>query len=62
MLFRMSRTSIKLIQDETFRDYEYYKKNGWFESNYYYPVKLGPLKKIAGRLFDKMAASSAKKR
>lgn len=35
MLFRMSRTSIRLMLDEGFRDYRYYKEKGWFESDYY---------------------------
>ena len=61
MIFRMIRTSIRGL-NETYRDYEYYKKNGWFESNYYYPVQLGPLKKLMGRLFDKIATLKAKKR
>jgi multimeric flavodoxin WrbA len=52
MIFRMSRTSIKLLLDEGWRDYTYYKKNGWFESDYYYPVQLNPLKKIAAHCFD----------
>ncbi|NHJ22674.1 MAG: flavodoxin family protein [Candidatus Lokiarchaeota archaeon] len=61
-MFRITRTSMKLAQNETFRDYEYYKKNGWFESNYYHPVQLGPFKKTMGKLFDKIAASVVHKR
>lgn len=52
MMFRMSRTSIKTMLDDKSRDYRYYNEQGWFESNYYYPVSLGPLKKTAGRVFD----------
>jgi hypothetical protein len=52
MIFRMARTSIPLLLDESWRDYTYYKKNGWFESDYYYPVQLNPLKKLAGIFFD----------
>jgi multimeric flavodoxin WrbA len=51
MLFRFSRTSIKHI-DQTFRDYQYYKEKGWFESDYYFTAALGPIKKLAGNLFD----------
>jgi len=54
MIFRMSRTSIKLLLDENWRDYTYYKNNGWFGSNYYYPAHLNPVKKMAGHLFDFM--------
>jgi multimeric flavodoxin WrbA len=51
MLFRFSRTSIKHI-DQNFRDYQYYREKGWFEADYYYPTSLGPIKKLAGNLFD----------
>ncbi len=27
-------------------------EKGWFHSDYYYPVKLNPIKQIMGRLFD----------
>lgn len=32
---------------ESYReDYKYWKEKGWFESDYYYPIKLGGLKKL----------------
>jgi hypothetical protein len=46
--------------NENFRDYTYYKENGWFESDYYYPVKIGPFKKLMGKFFDMMATKRAK--
>jgi len=52
MIFRMSRTSINLLLDASSKDYRYFKKNGWFESDYYYPVQLNLFKKISGSLFD----------
>jgi multimeric flavodoxin WrbA len=52
LIFRMARTSIKVLLDESKRDFTYFNKNGWFESDYYYSTKLGPLKKIAGIFFD----------
>jgi multimeric flavodoxin WrbA len=52
MIFRMSRTSVKLLLNEKWRDYNFYFKKGWFESDYYYPVKLNSLKKLAGKFFD----------
>ena len=60
MIFRWGRTSIKLMLNENFRDYTYYMKKGWFESDYFYPVKLNPLKKLTGRYFDIMAARTAR--
>ena len=62
MIFRMSRTSAKLMLNEDYRDFTYYKKKGWFESDYYYPIKLNPLKKLTGRLFDNMATRSVRSR
>ena len=56
MIFRMSRTSIKLLLDENWRDYTYYEKNGWFESDYYYQTTLNPFKKLTGKIFDVMFA------
>jgi multimeric flavodoxin WrbA len=52
MVFRMARTSMKLLLNESWRDYTYYTNNGWFESDYYYPTQLNPLKKLAGKFFD----------
>lgn len=52
MIFRMSRKRIRTILDENYRDYNYYKDHGWFESDFYYPVHLNPIKKMVGRLFD----------
>ena len=62
MGFRMGRTSMRLELDETSRDYTYYREKGWFESDYYYPTRLGPLKKVAGRLFESIQARRTKKR
>jgi multimeric flavodoxin WrbA len=62
MLFRMSRTSIKGMLDDTFCDFRHYKEHGWFEDEYYYPVSLGLLKKTAGSLFDVIGRRLAKQR
>ncbi len=50
--FRMGRTTVRLELDEHDRDYQYYRDKGWFESDYYYPVHLGALKRAAGRLAE----------
>ncbi len=55
MIFRTARTNIKLMLNEDWRDYTYYREKGWFESDFFYPVRLNPLKKLAGRFFDGMA-------
>jgi hypothetical protein len=54
MMFRMARTSVKLLLDESWRDYTYYKNNGWFGSNYYYPTQLNPIKQSIANFFDFM--------
>ena len=55
MAFRMGRTSIKNLLDERSRDFRYYRDNGWFESGYYYPARLGPIKRMAGKIFEIIA-------
>ena len=55
-LFRMARSSMRIMLNENNRDYAYYRDNGWFESDYYYPVKLNPVKRLTGQLFDKRVA------
>jgi hypothetical protein len=54
MGFRMARTSLKSV-DTSFKDYQYYKEKGWFESDYYYPTSLGLIKKAVGTIFDFIA-------
>ena len=58
----MARTSMKLTLDDSHRDYTYFKDKGWFESDYYYPTHLGPLKKAAGSLFDSLATIETRRR
>jgi len=61
MGFRMGRTSIKQTLGEDKRDFVYYRDRDWLESDYYYPTRLGPLKKAVGALFDWMAARKYKR-
>jgi multimeric flavodoxin WrbA len=60
MGFRMSRTTIKQMLDDRSRDYRYYAEKGWFESDYFYPTRLGVLKKVAGNLVDSMTPTVRK--
>jgi len=62
MGFRMGRTSMKLELDEKSYDYRYYRDKGWFESDYFYPTRLNPMKKLAGRLFESIQARMTRKR
>jgi multimeric flavodoxin WrbA len=52
MMFRMARTGYRRSLGEDMRDYTWYRDRGWFESDYYYATRLGPIKKIAGAFFD----------
>jgi len=60
--FRMARTSIRMEQADDRPDPLYYRDHGWFDSGYYYPTKLGVLKRAAGAAFDRIAARSSKAR
>jgi multimeric flavodoxin WrbA len=55
-IFRTFRSMIRQASDESTPDYAYYAEKGWFESDYYYPTRLGVLKKGAGMIFDSLAA------
>jgi multimeric flavodoxin WrbA len=61
-VFRYARTSMNVGLDEGSRDFRYYAEKGWFDSDYYYPTRLGPLKKLAGGLVDMLAARIASAR
>jgi multimeric flavodoxin WrbA len=60
-VFRMARTSFRLELGEEFRDHVHYRERGWFDSAYYYPTRLGPLKRAAGAAFDWMAARASRR-
>ena len=60
--FRMARTNVRLELTEADSDYPYYRDKGWFESDYFYPVRLSSLKKAAGRFFDSAQARKTRKR
>ena len=60
--FRMGRSRIKVMLDDSNRDYRYWKEKGWFQSDYYYATPLGLLKKAAGSLFDSVEARRGRMR
>jgi multimeric flavodoxin WrbA len=61
MVFRMGRTSIRQLLGDSNRDFMYYRDHGWFDSDYYYPTRLGALKRAAGAGFDWMAGHMFRK-
>ncbi len=60
--FHMARTSIGLELDDTSYDWRYYRDQGWFASDYYYPARVGPVKKAVGRLAGSVQAVRTKRR
>jgi multimeric flavodoxin WrbA len=56
MGFRMGRTCVRQTLTETDRDYVYYRERGWLESDYFFPIELGPFKKALGAIFDRIFA------
>ncbi len=56
LAFRAARTSMRVMLNETSRDFTYYRDKGWFESDYYFPTRLGVLKKATGGLVDTITA------
>jgi len=59
--FRAARTSMRVMLDETSRDFTYYREKGWFEADYFYPVRLNIFKKAAGSMVDYIMSKSVKK-
>lgn len=62
MVFRMGRTAARLLAGDDNRDHTYYRDRGWFDSDYFYPTRLGPLKQGVGAAFDWTAARMIKQR
>jgi multimeric flavodoxin WrbA len=54
LIFKMSRTGIKISLNDSNYDYSYYKEKGWFESDYYYELNLNFLKKMFGKFSESM--------
>jgi hypothetical protein len=48
---------MRMMLDETSRDFTYYRDKGWFEADYFYPTRLGVLKKATGSLVDSIIAA-----
>jgi multimeric flavodoxin WrbA len=62
LAFRMARTSIAVELGEDDRDHAYYRERGWFDADYWYPTTLGPVKRAAGAVVDRLAARSSRSR
>jgi len=62
MMFRGGRNSSKFLAGDDDRDHSYYRDQGWFDSDYFYPTRLGPFKKAIGAALDWMTARTCRKR
>jgi len=60
--FRIGRTTMRLELDDRSCDYRYFRDKGWFDAAYYYPARLGPVKRVVGWLFDVIGARMARRR
>jgi multimeric flavodoxin WrbA len=61
MIFRMGRTNVRLLSENTSPDYQYYQEKGWLESDYFYPARLNLFQQAAGSLFDYTFARRARR-
>lgn len=59
-IFHFARQSMQAELDDSNRDFRYYTDKGWFQSDYYYPVRLGVFKRMAGGLFDSFFAAMSR--
>ncbi|KNF10083.1 NADPH-dependent FMN reductase RutF [Gottschalkia purinilytica] len=53
IIFRLVRSAQKYSINHD-RDHVYFRDNGWFQSDYYYNVRLGFVQKTIGKLIDKI--------
>jgi NAD(P)H-dependent FMN reductase len=60
LMFRMVR-SVHSRAAGMARDHQYYRDQGWFDSDYFYQVKLGVLKRFVGSLADYQGKKMADK-
>jgi len=58
-MFRMGRSGVRAYAPRDQRDYAFYGEQGWFESDYYYPTHLGPVKKAFGAFFDWLGTNTS---
>jgi len=61
-IFRLSRSSHAAVPNEESCDYRYFRDKGWFESEYYYPVRLSVFRRWFGAALDRFATKQALKR
>jgi multimeric flavodoxin WrbA len=60
LMFRMLR-SIHSRSAGLIRDHEYFRDQGWFDSDYFYETKLGFIKRLIGSWADRQGVKQADK-
>lgn len=60
-MFRMVRAGKPFVAESSPCDYEYFRDNGWLESDYYYQTSLSLLRWLAGALGDRLGTSQGRK-
>ena len=61
-MFRLSRTRIRTMLNEEYRDFTWYRDEGWFESDFYFPVRLTLSARVVGTLVDRLAGRDRNRR
>jgi multimeric flavodoxin WrbA len=61
-IFRLVRSMYRTTPNDSLKDVHYYRNNGWFESGYFYPVRLGVVRTFIGALADRLGKGLALKR
>ncbi len=51
LIFHLTRSGHKYSQQDN-KDHNHFKEMGWFESDYFYPVRLSIFKKLLGKIID----------
>ena len=60
IIFRITRTTVEVKLDPSYRDYQYYRDKGWFNSDFYYPARINVLKKTLASIAEYIAIKNIK--
>lgn len=61
-VFRAGRAKVLAELGPGNRDFDYYASKGWFDSDYFYPTKVGALKRAIGRIIENRVLDQAEVR
>lgn len=60
-IFHASRTSHRVMSDRSGADYNYFKEQGWLESDFFCEARLNPAQKLVGKAIDRIIAGQLNK-